>query len=197
MLPSSRLHPPIAAPLGDVVTERLALRRFLPEDLDGLAAVFARPEVWRFPYGRAFDRAETATFLRDRLDEWDACRFGLWIAVERETDRIIGFVGLSVPTFLPEVLPAVEVGWRFEPGSWGKGYAGEGARAALGEAFGTLGLDEVCSVPQVGNPASRRVCERIGMRLARSVTIPANARRGEIEGLLYEMTRDEWLALQR
>ena len=112
MLPSSRLHPPIAATLGDVVTERLALRRFLPEDLDGLAAVFARPEVWRFPYGRAFDRAETAPFLRNRLDEWDACRFGLWIAVERETDRIIGFVGLSVPTFLPEVLPAVEVGWR-------------------------------------------------------------------------------------
>jgi hypothetical protein len=32
------------------------------------------------------------------------------------------------------------------------------------------------------------------MRLARTAVIPANDRRGEVTGLLYEMTRDEWLA---
>lgn len=190
-------HPPIAAPLGDVVTERLELRRFRPEDLDGLAAVFAKPEVWRFPYGRALTRDETAGFLRTQLGEWDSCGFGCWIAVERESRRILGYVGVSVPGFLPEILPAVEVGWRFDPAAWGRGYASEGARAALGQAFTTLGLEEVCSVPQADNPASRRVCERIGMRLERAVVIPANERRGELEGLLYKLTRAEWLSLGR
>lgn len=187
-------HPRIAAPLSDVTTERLELRRFRPQDLDGLAAVFAKREVWQFPYGRALNRSETADFLKMQMDEWDSCGFGCWLAIERTTNRTIGYVGISVPTFLPEILPAVEVGWRLDPIAWGRGYASEGARAALAEAFTNLSLEEVCSVPQVGNPRSSRVCERLGMRLERTVSIPANSRRGEVQGLLYKMTRDEWLA---
>lgn len=52
--------PPISSPLGPVDTERLHLRRFANDDIDELAAVFARQEVWQFPYGRAFTRDETA-----------------------------------------------------------------------------------------------------------------------------------------
>jgi RimJ/RimL family protein N-acetyltransferase len=187
-------HPQIRAPLGDVTTDRLELRRFRSGDLDELAAVFEKPEVWRFPYGRGFTREETAAFLETQLEEWSTCGFGCWLAIERKSDRVIGYVGLSVPAFLPEILPAVEVGWRFDPGVWGRGYASEGARAALAEAFTTLGLDEVCSVPQSDNPASSRVCERLGMRFEREVVIPANSRRGALTGLLYEMSRSEWSA---
>jgi RimJ/RimL family protein N-acetyltransferase len=195
MLASDPKHPPIAAPLGDVATERLELRRFRAEDLDGLAALFAKREVWQFPYGRGLSRSETADFLQSQMDEWNSSGFGCWIAIERKTSRVIGYVGISVPTFLPEILPAVEVGWRFDPTVWGNGYASEGARAALDESFMTLDLQEVCSVPQVGNPASSRVCDRLGMRLERTVTIPATARRGELQGLLYKMTRTEWFGL--
>lgn len=192
---STALHPPILAPLADVTTDRLELRRFRAQDLDGLAAVFANPEVWEFPYGRAFSRAETASFLDAQLEEWDSCGFGCWIAIEREGQRIIGYVGISVPTFLPEILPAVEVGWRLDPAAWGRGFASEGARAALDQAFTSLGLHEVCSVPQADNPASSRVCDRIGMQLERAVVIPANSRRGSLDGLLYKMTRAQWIAL--
>ena len=194
-MPDSAIrHPRIRGPLGDVTTDRLELRRFRSGDLDDLAAVFEKPEVWRFPYGRGFTREETAEFLQTQLEEWSACGFGCWLAIERVSDRVVGYVGLSVPAFLPEILPAVEVGWRFDPGVWGRGYASEGARAALAEAFTTLGLDEVCSVPQSDNPASRRVCERLGMRFDREVVIPANSRRGALTGLLYEMSRSEWRA---
>lgn len=96
--------------------------------------------------------------------------------------------------FLPEVLPAVEVGWRFDPAYWGEGYASEGARAALREGFVTMGLNEIISVPQADNPPSSRVCDRIGMKLDRQVSIPANARRGELDALLYRLTRKEWEA---
>jgi RimJ/RimL family protein N-acetyltransferase len=185
-------HPPIEAPLPDVLTDRLDLRRFRLEDLDELAGVFANREVWQFPYGRSFSRQETADFLDAQIREWEDCGFGCWIAREKTRDRVIGYVGISVPTFLPEILPAIEVGWRFDPAVWGMGYASEGARAALDESFNTLGLGEICSVPQADNPASSRVCDRIGMRFEREVTIPANARRGELTALLYKMTRAEW-----
>ncbi|MBK6705069.1 MAG: GNAT family N-acetyltransferase [Caulobacteraceae bacterium] len=97
--------------------------------------------------------------------KWEECGFGCWIAIEKSTQRVIGYVGISVPHFLPEILPAVEVGWRFDPDIWGRGYATEGAAAALDEAFNTLGLDAVCSAPQSINPPSSRVCDRLGMRL--------------------------------
>ena len=184
--------PPVAAPLGPVQTDRLNLRRFEEADFDGLAAVFAKPEVWEFPYGRAFTRAETASFLAAQIQEWDERGFGCWIARLRETQQIIGYVGLSVPTFLPEILPAVEVGWRFDPAHWGQGLASEGARAALREGFTTLGLTEICSLPQTTNPASVAVCERIGMTDRRTVACPATDRRGEVDAQMFALTAAQW-----
>jgi RimJ/RimL family protein N-acetyltransferase len=191
------MYPPVAAPLGDVETERLELRRFRPDDLDGLAAVFAKPEVWQYPFGRGFTREETQAFLARQMSHWSMAGFGLWLTIERRTGSVIGFVGLSVPTFLPEVLPTVEVGWRLDPSVWGHGYATEGAAAALDEAFTTLGLSEVCSVPQAENPASVRVAERLGMRFSRSVAIPAHAGLEALSAKLFHITTDEWRARQR
>ena len=184
--------PAIAAPLGNKETTRLLLRRFESSDLDALAAVFAKPEVWQYPYGRAFSREETAAFLKIQMREWEECGFGCWIAIEKSTQRVIGYVGISVPHFLPEILPAVEVGWRFDPDVWGRGYATEGAAAALDEAFTTLGLDAVCSAPQAINPPSSRVCDRLGMRLERVVQAAATPRRGAVDVNLYWITKDDW-----
>ena len=188
--------PPIAAPLGAIDTERLRLRPFAPEDLDGLAAVFAEPAVWQFPYGRGLDRAETRRFLDAQIEHWELLGFGCWLAESAALDRIVGYVGLSVPTFLPEVLPAVEVGWRFDPAVWGRGLASEGARAALAEGFTTLGLQEVCSLPQSANPRSVQVCERLGMRFDRTVTCPATDRRGAVDAELYVLGAAEWARRQ-
>lgn len=189
---SAALHPPIAAPLGDVETERLQLRRFSGDDLDDLAAVFAKPEVWRYPFGRGFTTEETRAFLETQIDHWSTAGFGLWLTIERSTAAVLGFVGLSVPTFLPEVLPAAEVGWRLDPTVWGRGYATEGATAALDEAFTTLGLSEVCSIPQADNPPSIRVAERLGMQLSRSVAIPATSARGVLQAKLFQITNAQW-----
>jgi len=184
--------PPIAAPLGDVTTERLILCRFDSDVLDELAVVFEQREVWEFPYGRGMTRAETATFLNAQIRHWDDFGFGCWMARERQDERLIGYVGLSIPTFLPEILPAVEVGWRLAPSSWGRGYATEGATAALDEAFSTLDLGSVCSLPQADNPRSVRVAERLNMRLVREVSVSANEKRAEVVVSHYEISRGEW-----
>lgn len=188
----NELCPPIAAPLGNVTTERLLLHRFERDDVDELALVFESREVWEFPYGRGMTRAETVVFLDNQIQHWNDFGFGCWTARIREDERLIGYVGLSIPTFLPEILPAVEVGWRFAPTAWGNGYATEGATAALDEAFATLGLDSVCSLPQTDNPRSVRVAERLGMRLVREVSVAADERRGEVVASHFEITRDEW-----
>lgn len=187
-----RLAPPLAAPLPDVTTERLDLRRFRPDDLDELAEVFSHREVWEFPFGRAFSRRETERFLDEQLDEWDELGMGCWIARTRDDGRVVGYLGLSVPTFLPEILPAVEVGWRLAPSVWRRGYATEGATAALDQAFTTLGLESVCSLPQSDNAPSVRVAERLGMTRVGDVVVAATDRRGAVTVAHFDVTARAW-----
>ncbi|HEY8356367.1 MAG TPA: hypothetical protein VIL30_02800 [Ramlibacter sp.] len=37
------------------------------DDLDELETIFAKPQVWNFPYGRGLSRSETATFLSAQI----------------------------------------------------------------------------------------------------------------------------------
>jgi RimJ/RimL family protein N-acetyltransferase len=75
-----------------------------------------------------------------------------------------GFVGLSRPRFEARFQPCVEIGWRFGVEYWNRGYATEGARAALAFGFDACGLTEIVSFTVPQNVRSRRVMERIGMR---------------------------------
>jgi RimJ/RimL family protein N-acetyltransferase len=59
--------------------------------------------------------------------------------------------------------PCVEIGWRLAAEHWGRGYATEGARAALAFGFETLGLEEIVSFTAPGNTRSRHVMGAIGM----------------------------------
>ena len=65
----------------------------------------------------------------------------------------IGFIGLQPIPFEAHFTPAVEVGWRLARGHWGRGYAPEGARAAVDFGFDELGLDEIVSMTTAGEPA--------------------------------------------
>ncbi len=86
------------------------------------------------------------------------------------------------PHFLPEILPATELGWRVRRDRWGRGYAPEAARAALGFAFGELGLDRVVSCIHSENTASIRVAEKLGMTLERETVVPIH----EVPCSVYE-----------
>lgn len=191
--------PGIAAPLADVTTERLLLARITPDDAGLLAPVFAQPAVWEFPYGRGMDADWTKTFVGRAIEHWDRSGFGLWVARTRSDQEVIGYLGLSMPSFLSELvgaarMPAVEVGWRLHPDHWGNGYATEGASAALCGAFETLQLSEVCSAPQSVNRPSARVAQRLGMQYERSATLAATDARGAVDVDLYWITRTQWMA---
>lgn len=174
----------------EVATPRLVLRRWRRDDLDPLAAVFARPEVWWYPLQRGRTFEETRLFLERQLAERDERGWSLWAAVHRGDDRLIGFVGLARPTFLPEIMLAVEVGWRLDPAYWGRGLATEGGQAALDFGFEVLGLERIVSICEPENVASLRVMERLGMTLDRRATHPTHG----VPLLVHELTRDRWRA---
>jgi RimJ/RimL family protein N-acetyltransferase len=160
-------------------TERLLLRSWRPSDRAPFARLNADPEVVRFiSDGVPFTRADSDALLDAIEAHWHEHGFGLWCAAPREDpDDCLGFVGLAVPSFLPAVLPAVEVGWRLARPAWGRGLATEGARASLGHAFGELGLQVVISVIDPDNERSIRVAQKLGMRRGADHVHPRTRRR--------------------
>jgi RimJ/RimL family protein N-acetyltransferase len=89
----------------------------------------------------------------------------------------IGFAGLAIPSFLPVILPAVEVGWRLAPAWWGRGLATEAARASIAFGFERLGLRSIVSVIDARNERSLRVAEKLGMRPGPDRLHPVTRRR--------------------
>jgi RimJ/RimL family protein N-acetyltransferase len=146
-----------------VETGRLVLRPWTEADVDPLAAIFAEPAFWHYPFGRGLTREETEQFLRRQLEHWATHGFGLWAAELKDGRRLIGYIGLALATWLPQVMPAVEVGWRLHPDHWGRGLATEGGRASLGHGFGALALDRIIAIVMPENVASRRVMAKLGM----------------------------------
>ena len=89
--------------------------------------------------------------------------FGLWAVEIPAVAEFAGFIGLCHPRFEAHFTPCVEIGWRLAAEHWGRGYATEGATAALDFGFNRLGLDEIVSFTAPANMPSRRVMEKLGM----------------------------------
>lgn len=144
-------------------TQRLLLRPFREGDREELFPLHAEESFWWYPLRRAMTDEESEEFLtRVLANSTDPERPAFHAVIERGSGSLIGWVGLSVPDFLPQILPAVEVGWRLGAAWRGRGYATEAAAATLRWGFTDLGLESVVSIFELENVASGRVMDRLG-----------------------------------
>lgn len=156
-----------------IETERLVLRRWIREDIDAVAALNADPDVMRWiGDGTPYDRATSEQHFGIWRDYWDEHDHGLFALQEKATGQMIGFTGLMAPAYLPALMPSIEIGWRLRRDRWGKGFATEAARAALAHGFDELGLNEIIAVIRPENEASKRVAEKIGLRVRETIDHP-------------------------
>ena len=75
-----------------LTTERLALRRFTPHDLDWLAELYTDPDVTRY-LGGLRDRAGAEQLLNVRILQYydEHPGLGIWMTVERATNERLGY----------------------------------------------------------------------------------------------------------
>src|SRR5690606_24170292 len=106
----------------------------------------------------------------------------------KATGRWVGRLG----PWQPEGWPGTEVGWSIAREHWGKGFAPEGATAAVDWAFDQLGWSEVIHTIDEDNRNSKTVAAKLGSRFLRTGWLPApeDARPVEIWG----QSREEWIA---
>lgn len=167
----------------DLTTDRLDLRPLVEEDAPALHSIYCDPATWgHFPMGRWLDPLQSQSFVT--LSQGAFRRFGVgkFALRPRGSGRVIGTAGAFVlvhegdtpmrivtDTAGPEVLEPraalVNIGWRLRPDAWGNGYATEAARAVLELVAERVPDLAVTAVLLSTNPASERVCRRLGLDL--------------------------------
>jgi len=145
-----------------IFTPRLVLRTWRDSDIEPWVAMGADERVMEFFPG-TYDRPRAVSMAALVRAALDANGYGWWVLEPKDGPSFGGVIALQDVPFEAPFTPAIEIGWRLPYAIWGKGYATEGARAALDFAFERLAVDEVVAMTSVLNLRSQRVMERLGM----------------------------------
>jgi [ribosomal protein S5]-alanine N-acetyltransferase len=145
-------------------TPRLILREMGADDATALLETFSDPRVMAsFPGTPPFDTDRMNAWVRRNLAHQTEHGYGLFSVVHRADGVLIGDCGLE------RMEIGVELGYDLRGDYWRRGLATEAATAVRDFAFDQLGLDRLVSFIRVGNQASRRVAEKVGMSLVEEI----------------------------
>jgi RimJ/RimL family protein N-acetyltransferase len=166
-------------------TDRLTLRMLRESDFDAYAEMCGDAEVMRYiGDGQPLARPMAWRNLAMMAGHWSLRGYGLWAVEERSSGVLVGRIGF----WNPDGWPDFELGWTLRRAFWGRGYATEGARAALRLAFTQMGRPHVISLIHPDNAASIRVALRLGERLAGPIEVMGKPVQ------VYRISREEWEA---
>ncbi|WP_027927242.1 GNAT family N-acetyltransferase [Amycolatopsis benzoatilytica] len=149
----------------EIVTERLVLRPFVEADRQAVLEIQTDPETNRFN-PRPPDAATTRLTFDSWLAHWAELGYGYLAVRERgkpaaaDGSDVIGMTGVRKRDFRGEKV--LNLGYRFRPSAWGKGYALEAARAAVEWAEREIPEIPVLISVTVTNEPSLRVVEKLG-----------------------------------
>lgn len=173
-------------------TERLRLRDFVEQDWEAVHEYDAHPEVVHFMTWGPNSEQDSRDFVARNIEaSQQSPRVGYELAVvERDTDRLVGGVGLTVtPAHARGFL-----GYCFHRDVWGRGYATEASLEMLRFAFADLDLHRVSTTCDTENHASARVLAKIGMRQEGVLRHDMRLRDGQFRNhFVFGMLADEWM----
>jgi ribosomal-protein-alanine N-acetyltransferase len=147
-------------------TPHLLLRPFTLDDAQAYWPLVSLPEVLRYTGEAAktsLDQVRDILLTRP-LNDYQVHGYGRMACIEKSSGRLVGFSGLKFVDDLQET----DVGYRFLPDCWGKGYATESARALMAQGREAHGITRIVGLVQPANGASSRVLEKLGMAFERT-----------------------------
>ncbi len=174
-----------------LTTARLLLRELRGSDATAVAAGAGDARVARFlievpsPYPVGLARR----WIHGRSAWWELGR-GVTLAIARRDapDALLGSVSLRRHARDRRA----ELGYWLTAAAWGRGYATEAAAAAIDFGFRQLALARIYAQVIVGNDASMRVLDKLGM--AYEGTKRRHLRKGDRlhDVRFYGLLREEW-----
>lgn len=150
-----------------IESKRLLLRRFTLDDAAAYLPLVSLPDVIRFTGEPALSSMdEVVQLLETRpIRDYELYRYGRMACIEKATGRLIGFSGLKYLHDMDET----DLGYRFLPDAWGKGYATESASAIMEAQPTSFGLTRVIGLVEPENHGSVRVLQKLGLAYERRI----------------------------
>jgi RimJ/RimL family protein N-acetyltransferase len=168
-------------------TARLILRPLCMQDFEPWAEMMTDSEAAHFIGGLQVRAVAWRGFMT-MAGAWQMQGFAMFSVIERASGRWVGRLG----PWYPDGWPGREIGWAIVRDCWGRGYATEGASAAMDWVFDVLGWDEVIHSIAPDNLASQVVAHKLGSGNRGPGRLPAPFESTRID--IWGQTRAQWQA---
>ena len=167
--------------------DRLILRPFEVGDAHDLFECIGDEESVRYLMQAWTGSLEEA---RSRIyDTYLATPNGYWAIEHKESGKMIGNIVIK----LNHDNDRAHFGYVLNKAFWGKGYAGEALKAIVDLCFMQLEVNRVGDGHYVGNEASGRVMEKVGLKLEGTLRGYEKIRGVQHDLVIYGLTRDAYL----
>lgn len=143
-------------------TTRLYLRQFTLADAPLIFALNQHAEVVKYVHELPLKTVADAELVLHNsiLPQYTKYNFGRYAVHLKQSNAFIGWCGLKYRAAIDEV----DLGYRFMPSSWGKGYGTEAAAGSLAYGFNSLQLQRITARAHVENLPSLQILRKIGMQ---------------------------------
>lgn len=147
-----------------IETKHLILREFEETDCERMFLMDSDPEVLKYlGLPVLTDINESKKSIKAIRQQYRDNGIGRLAVIEKESGLLIGWSGLK---FLTEEINGYnniyDLGYRFIPESWGKGYALESAKASLELGFNDLKIDVIYAYAHFENGSSNHILRKLG-----------------------------------
>ena len=151
----------IFAHIPTLETERLVLREMRVGDCFDMFDYAQRREVTKYlTWSPHRDVEYTKAYLQNLKNHYKMGMFYDWAVIIKSENKMIGTCGFTRFNLASN---SAEIGYVINPDFRGKGIAVEAAKKVMIFGFENLGLNRIEARYMVGNDASRRVMEKLGM----------------------------------
>ncbi len=156
-----RKYRKIFSDLPIITTDRLVLRKIVPEDLYDMYEYACEPEVSRFllwsPHLNIMETRGHIEYLQKQYRKSCCTDWGVAL---KTNNKLIGTCGFSTVDFHNN---KAEIGYVLSNKYRGRGYMREAVRAVMDVGFNRLGLNRIEARILEGNVSSEKLAESVGM----------------------------------
>lgn len=155
-------------------TQRLILRKFEETDAERLFLLDSNPEVMKYiGMPPLSDISESENVIKMIQQQYLDNGVGRLAVIEKESGLLIGWSGLKLITQeINGYNNIYELGYRFIPEYWGKGYALESAKASLDFGFNDLKAEIIYAHAHSENEGSNHILRKLGFEKTGEFTEP-------------------------
>jgi len=158
----------------EIKSKRLILRNFEETDAERMFLMDSNPDVMKYigvpPVSEINESKNIIKMIRQQYIDNGVGRLAV---IEKESRLLIGWSGLKLLTQeINGYNNIYDLGYRFLPEYWGKGYAFESAKASLDFGFNELKADTIYAHAHSENEGSNHILRKLGFEKTGEFTEP-------------------------